>query len=40
MSLGSADSTRDQIQEPGFKEQFLATIPRIISKTKIFDDAR
>ena len=33
VSLVSADSTRDQIKEPGFKEQLLATIPRTISKT-------
>ena len=34
VSLGSADSNRDQIQEPGFKEQLLATIPRTRSKTE------
>ena len=39
MSLGYSDSTRGQIQEPGFKEQFLATIPRTISKTTRFEDA-
>ena len=39
MSLGSAESTRDQIQEPGFKEQLLATTPRKISKTTRLDDA-
>ena len=32
VSLGSADSTRDQIQVLGFKEQLLATIPRKIAK--------
>ena len=39
VSLGSADSTRDQIQEPGFKEQLLATIQRTISKATSFNDA-
>ena len=39
ISLGSADSTWDQIQEPGFKEYLLATIPRTISKTTILDNA-
>ena len=39
VSLESADSTRDQIQEQVFKEQLLATIPIIISKTTRFDDA-
>ena len=39
VSLVSADYTRDQIKEPVFKEQLLATIPRTISKTKRFDDA-
>ena len=41
VSLGSTDSTRDQIQEPVFKEQLLATIPRTISKNnKILQCAR
>ena len=39
VSLGSADFTRDQIQEPGFKEQLIAKIPRTIYKTTRFDDA-
>ena len=39
MSLGSAYYTREKIQEPGYKEQLLAAIPRTISKTKRFDDA-
>ena len=39
VSLRYADSTWDQIQEPGFKEQLLATIPRTIDKTTRFDDA-
>ena len=39
VSLGSADSTQDQVQEPGFKEHLLATRPRTISKTTRFDDA-
>ena len=39
VSLGSSDSTRDQIQEPEFKEQLLATIPRTISKTTRFENA-
>ena len=38
MSLVSADSTQYQIQEPGFKEQLLATIPITITKTTRFDD--
>ena len=39
VSLGSAYSTRYQIQEPGFKEKLLATIKIKISKTTIFDNA-
>ena len=39
MSLGYANSTWDQIQEPVFEEQLLATIPGTISKTTRFDDA-
>ena len=38
VSLVSADSTQYQIQEPGFKEQLLATIPITITKTTRFDD--
>ena len=30
MSLGSADSTQDQIKEPGFKQQLLATMHKYI----------
>ena len=33
VSLGSANSTWEKMQEPGFKEKFLATIPIKISKT-------
>ena len=39
VSRGSADSTLDQIQEQGFKEQLIATIPRTIAKTTRFGDA-
>ena len=39
VSVGSVDSTWDQIQEPGFKEQLITTIPIPISKTTRFDDA-
>ena len=39
VSLVSANSNRDQIQESGFKEHLLATIPRTISKTTRFEDA-
>ena len=39
LSLVSVDSTRDQLQEPGFKEQLLATIPIAIAKTTRFNDA-
>ena len=38
MSLGYADSNQDQIQESGFKERLLATIPITIAKITRFED--